>query len=208
MAKLDFRAGLPPRKPGRKLGQKDSKPRQTSNNISLDNYIYIDRDKLILVDDMEEVSSARDLKSQMTVKELNFIQILVTQAVREIDAIKAAGYESKNEKYLYFLARKIIEKYESQAADHRKIFRALGAGEVRICRGLLSIAEDKKNPADVRRKAWADLASCMGLKSEVVESFQGVSIIIRGENDGDLPPGSQGKPLALPAPPKVTQIIK
>ncbi len=157
--------------------------------------------------DSNEVKSARSLKSELTLKELKFLEIYLTGGVSIDKAMISAGYGNYSEDGRYYIAKKIKEKYETRTGDHRKIFRALGAGEVRICRGLLSIAEDKKNPADVRRKAWADLASCMGLKSEVVESFQGVSIIIRGENDGDLPPGSQGKPLALPAPP-VTQLIK
>src|SRR5208337_3728069 len=106
-----------------------------------------------------------------------------------------------------FLARKIVVKYERQAQDHREILRALGDGEVAIARGLLSIAEDKGNPADVRRKAWADLASCLGLKSEVIESFQGMAIIIRGDDDE---PGQPGQPTqkALPPPVRPTQIIK
>ncbi len=160
--------------------------------------------------DSNEVKSARSLKSELTLKELKFLEIYLTGGVSIDKAMISAGYGNYSEDGRYYIAKKIKEKYETRTGDHRKIFRAIGAGELAVARGLLEIAQTASS-ADVRRKAWADIASCMGLKSEVVESFQGVSIIIRGENDGDLPPGSQGKPLALPAlpaPPKVTQIIK
>ncbi len=175
MAKLDFRAGLPPRKPGRK-------PRQTSNNISLDNYIYIDRDKLILVDDMEEVSSARDLKSELTLKELKFLEIYLTGGVSIDKAMISAGYGNYSEDGRYYIAKKIKEKYETRTGDHRKIFRAIGAGELAVARGLLEIAQTASS-ADVRRKAWADIASCLGLKNEQIESFQGVTLNVYSQEE-------------------------
>jgi len=144
-------------------------------------------------------------------KELKFIEIYLVGGIKEIDAIKLAGYEGKSDSYLYQVARKIIEKYESQAGDHRKIFRAIGAGEVAVAQGLLEIAQGPY-PADVRRKAWADIASCLGLKSEQVEGFQGMSINIRGmapEDKGLVVEvdGQAAKP-ALPPPFKPAQVTK
>lgn len=183
-------------------------PLVSNNNISLDN-MYMDGSKSIeLAGNNQELSSAKDFKSLLTLKELKFLEIYLLGDMNLDQAMISAGYEGYHQKSLYRLGRKIVEKYESRAGDHRKIFRAIGAGEVAVARGLLSIAQDEKNPADVRRKAWADLASCMGLKGEVIESYQGISIIIKGEDDE--PGAGQGLQTvkALPPPVKPRQVVK
>ena len=209
MPKLDFGIDLKPKtapvvtKPRRPPGRPTGKAKtpaapevpQSSYNVLLDNNSLV----------------GYDMKSKITLKELKFIEIYLVGGIKEIDAIKLAGYESKSDSYLYQVARKIIEKYESQAGDHRKIFRAIGAGEVAVAQGLLEIAQGPY-PADVRRKAWADIASCLGLKSEQVESFQGMSINIRGMTPAEQgivieADGQPSKP-ALPPPFKPSQVTK
>src|SRR5208337_1157845 len=120
------------------------------------------------------------IKNQLTLKELKFLEFYLSGEHTIEKSMIAAGYIGFHQKSLYRIGRKIVEKYESQAGDHRKIARAIGAGEVTILRGLLEIAQDTKVTAGVRCKAWEALASCLGLKAEVVESFAGMAIVIRG----------------------------
>ncbi len=160
--------------------------------------------------DPPEVQSARNLKDQLTVKELKFLEIYLQGDLNVDEAMIAAGYTGYHPKSLYRLGRKIVEKFESQGIDRRKIARKIGAGEVTILQGLLGIAQDTKVPPGVRCRAWADLASILGLKGEITESFQGVSIIIQGEDDDppldiEAGPGSDAKP---PIPPKPLQITR
>jgi hypothetical protein len=144
-------------------------------------------------------------------KELGFIEAFLIGGLTIDKAMILAGYGEYHQKSRYRLGRKIVEKYESRAGDHRKIFRAIGAGEVAVAKGLLEIAQGPY-PPDVRRKAWADIASCLGLKSEPVESFQGMQIVIRGEEPSPGPgPGQvDGQPArpALPPPLKPQQVTK
>ena len=111
-----------------------------------------------------------------------------------------AGYEGYSSNYLKNLAFQIVVKHECQAGDHRKIFRAAGAGEVAIAMGLLDLARHAKSEM-VRHNAWNSLAKCLGLSKEVLERAEGISIII---NHG-TPPAGEDQPAALtlaqPPPP-------
>jgi hypothetical protein len=190
----------PGRPPGRKPGvpNKPKKLRQPSPAPSTN--------ILLVSNDIESERNLEDIQvSKMTSQELTFIQNYLVLGMSKQDAMKSAGYQSDSEPYLNKLGGKLVRKYESQTGDHRKIFRAVGAGEVAVARGLLAIAQGPY-PADVRRKAWA-IASCLGLKSEVVESFQGMQIVIRGMDDSGQVDGD-GPPRALPPPPKPQQITK
>lgn len=159
---------------------------------------------------MSSPKSARHLKDPLSLKEMKFLEIYFLGGLNMDQAMISAGYVGYHPKSLYRLGRKIVEKFENQAGDHRKIFRAIGAGEVTIIRGLLEIAQDPKVTAAVRLRAWSTLASCMGLKSEIVESFQGVTINIMGEDDAEAlriegRPASDAKPQT---PPQRIQITK
>jgi len=140
--------------------------------------------------DSNAIKSARNLKDQLTEKELKFIEIYMLGEITKEKAMELAGYTGYHQRWVYYLAAKIIQKYESRAEDHRKIARAIGAGEVTVLRGLLELAQNARAEA-VRCKAWEALASCLGLKSEPVESFQGMQIVIRGMEPGDVQVGGQ-----------------
>ncbi len=120
-------------------------------------------------------ASARDLKSQLTASELKFIELHLIQKLGKDEAMIQAGYGRFGQVWRCTLGSRILIKYESRADDRRNLFREMGAGEVAICRGLLNLAQNARSE-QVRRAAWADLASCMGLKQEQIESFQGVSL--------------------------------
>ncbi len=131
-----------------------------------------------------------------------FVQLHLIEKVTIDQAMISAGYERFSQQWRNVLARRIIVKYESRASDRRILFREMGAGEVAICQGLLDLAQNGRSE-QVRRAAWADLASCMGLKSEQIESFQGVTLnvysqgeaerlgIVTKKEGGGLPPGPQ-----------------
>ncbi|MGD0972342.1 MAG: hypothetical protein ABSA04_13295 [Desulfobaccales bacterium] len=156
--------------------------------------------------DPPEVQSARNLKDQLTVKELKFIEIYLSGDLNVDEAMIAAGYTGYNPKYLYRLGRKIVEKYENQAPDRRQIARAIGAGEVTILRGLLDLAQNARSE-QVRRAAWADLASILGLKGEIPESFQGVTLMVYGQEEARRL-GIQDEDAPTPALPPPVQTIR
>jgi hypothetical protein len=120
---------------------------------------------------------SRNLKDQLTAKELKFIENYLLGDLNVDEAMIAAGYTGYHPKSLYRWGRKIVEKYETQATDRRQIARAIGAGEVTIFQGLLELAKGARSE-QVRCRAYDTLASILGLKGELTESYQGVSITI------------------------------
>ncbi len=165
-----------------------------NNNILVNNDV-IERDYVNKSDDMGkgELQSAKDLKAKMTPKELRFIGFYLAENMSKIKAIKSAGYQAANDSYLYLLAKKIIEKYESQAQDHRIIARAIGAGEVFIIKTLYLLAKDSKSEK-MRREAAMDLAKILGLTKDQVDGAGGITIIFEA-------PDQPGQPAALALPP-------
>ena len=83
----------------------------------------------VLADLVDRVDSKSDLKAKMTQRELKFLEIYLTGKHNIDKAMILAGFEGYHPNSLYRLGRKIVQKYEHQAGDHRKIFRAIGAGE-------------------------------------------------------------------------------
>jgi hypothetical protein len=146
----------------------------------------------------EIVSIAKDIKAPLTDKELEFIQLHLIHNVSMDQAMISIGYGRFSPQWRNILARRILIKYETRAQDRRILFRELGAGEVEICQGLLDLARNARSEA-VRRAAWADLASCLGLKAEQIESFQGVSLNVISVSDArklgyDVPGDKPGEP--------------
>lgn len=131
----------------------------------------------------EAVRSAKDLKVALTPHELKFIENYLVGDMTIDNSMISAGYGALQQHTRYNVARRIIKKYEARAEDRRNLFREVGAGEVAIARGLLDLAQNARSE-QVRRAAWADLASCMGLKSEQIESFQGVTLNVYGVEEG------------------------
>jgi hypothetical protein len=162
---------------------------------------YIDNNNIISIGDSREYKDDRDLasdlavasdiKGKMTVKELKFLSSYLSGGVTIIKAMDSAGYGHYSQDWRYKLAQKIVIKYESQADDHRKIFRAMGAGEVAVVEGLLQLAKGAKGEM-VRLNAWSMIAKCIGLTKEQIESAGGITIIFEGDKSA--------LPAALPVP--------
>ena len=89
----------------------------------------------------------------------------------------AAGYCDLSKDYRYKLANRIVQKYESQAGDHRKIFRAVGLGETAIAMGILNLCKTARSEA-VKLNAYALAAKCLGLQHDVIEGVEGITIVI------------------------------
>jgi hypothetical protein len=116
------------------------------------------------------------------------------------------GYHKKS---LYRLSRKIVEKYESSAGDHRKIMRAMGYGETKAIKMLIDSATNAKSEM-VRLNARAILAKCLGLHQDVVAVNQGIQNNIKGRGAGQTGGGrpaqvNQDQPRALPATLSITK---
>jgi hypothetical protein len=140
-------------------------------------------------DDIDGVLSEKfDLKGELTIMELRFIELYLMGGLTIENAMKTAGYINYHPKYRYTAARKIIEKYESNIADHRKIMRAMGYGETKIIQLLIDSAENAKSET-VKLNARIALAKALGLQKEIVEGPQGVRIIINAANGESLKVG-------------------
>ena len=201
-----------PRNPNRKV-RKDKGVRKAQAPAPPP--IYIDIGGSIDSNSKGGDSPAIDLKSKMTVKELSFLSSYLSGGVTVIQAMDSAGYGDYHENARYQLARKIIQKYETQAPDHRNIFRAMGAGEVAVVEGLLNLAQKGKSEA-VRLNAWSMIAKCIGLTKDQVESAGGITIIFEAADKPALAPGAppalpggEPRPAAgLPGPLKPLQITR
>jgi len=136
------------------------------------------------------------LKDKLTLKELNFLELYFAGGYTIEKAVIAAGYESKSQRYLYRVAAKIVQKYEQQGSDTRKIFQEIGFGQVKIAQGIKNLAEKAKSEM-VRLNALALAAKCCRMTSEPESSHTGISITINtGPSPGE--PGHPGQP-----PPRV-----
>ena len=138
------------------------RPKGTNKPIIDNNSIEVLKPEII---DDDQEDKGTNIKSVLTEKELLFLQIYLSGGITQVNALKSAGYQGYNEKYLELLARKIIGKYESQGGDHRKIFREIGAGEMRVAQGILDLAMNAKSEM-VRLNAWLGIAKCLGLQKD------------------------------------------
>ena len=151
----------------------------------------------------------------MTLQELSFLEIYLSGRVTIDKAMIQAGYGHYSQDWRYKLAQKIVIKYESQADDHRNIFRAMGAGEVAVVEGLLKLARSAKSEM-VRLNAWSMIAKCIGLTKEQIEGVGGITIIFEASDQPGqpaalaLPPqaGEQPQPVTYQAPNRLLQITK
>jgi hypothetical protein len=148
--------------------------------------------------DGNEVPGEFDLKTQVTEKELKFIQLYLSGEYTTEIAMNLSGYENFHPRYKYFLASKIMQKYESQAGDHRKIMRAMGYGETKAIKMLIDSATNAKSEM-VRLNARAILAKCLGLHQDVVAANQGIQIIIKGREPVEQAPGRPAQGRQVPA---------
>ena len=166
-----------------------------------------------IINNVNSLEHKASLKTVITTKEYSFLSNYLSGGVTVIEAMNQAGYIGYNESYLYRLGKKIVEKYESQADDHRIILRAMGAGEVEVINGLLSLARGAKGEM-VRLNAWSQLSKILGLTKEQLEGAGGVTIIFEGPGStASLPgapplPPSQGEIKVVPASTKPIMITK
>ncbi len=173
--------------------------RVNSNNAPGNGKKVKDDDVLIpeIIEDSES-DQTFDLKSQLTAKELNFIELYLTGDHTQIEAMKLVGYSGYNEKYLYRLSRKIMEKYELQAGDDRKLLQDLGYNKIMILKLLIDSAT-KARSETVKLNARIALARCAGIRmAEVIEATEGVQIIIKTTAKQGQQPHQQGQAGALP----------
>ena len=144
--------------------------------------------------DLEAQTDKIDCKSALTLQEQIFLDLHLIEKKAIKDAMIQAGYNDLPERTLYFRAKKILQKYEAKAGDHRNIFRAIGLGEVRVAMGILELCNSKN---EKNKALGLQLASkCLGLQREVMEGGQGVTVIIQGP-DSQIWPST----LAPPTPP-------
>ncbi len=203
---FDFDAGLdetPPAKPTRK-GKQQNSATPPPGSISISN-------NTLVVDNQQDIdraaASARDLKQPLTNQELKFIENHLIHHMTIDQSMISAGYGSFQERTRYNIARRIMQKHESRASDRRILFREMGAGEIAICQGLLDLAQNARSE-QVRRAAWADLASCMGLKAEQIESFQGVTLNVYSQGEAERLGIVTKKEVGVPPGPQRIQITK
>ena len=148
-----------------------------------------------------------NLKEHFTEKELLFIEIFLAGGCSRMEAMISAGYTEGNLESNHYRARKIISKYESLAGEHRKTFRAVGAGEVAVAQGLLELATTSKSEM-VRLNAWTAIGKILGLTQDVVAVNQGIQIVIKGRGEGPGRPAAQDRQEAPRVPPRTMAIIK
>ena len=191
------RPGRPPRQatraPAPPAGPALAEPAQNHDLYNILNMRGIFNNNNILIDnigDMEKVFKEVDdclerigEKGILSTQEMKFLYYTLSQKLPIINALKLSGiidsYERKfSRRHYYWLAQKIVKKYEAHEADHRKIFRAIGLGEVRVALGILALC-------DAPERRWQakglELASKnLGLQKEYIEGSQGVTVIIQG----------------------------
>jgi len=131
----------------------------------------------------------------LTVRERKFLEIYFQGGKTLEESMILAGYTERQKGSLNGVARRIIQRYETQAGDHRIIARALGAGEVTILQGLLNLAQKGKSEL-VRLNAWSHLAKILGMTKEQIEQGGGITILFEAPSGpGPTLPAA----LALPA---------
>jgi len=192
---FDFDCGLDDLEP---VSTKKTRKHNPATPAPVSIYISNNTDNLGSKQDIDRAAaSARDLKSPLTESELKFIELHLIQRLGKDEAMVSAGYGRYGQEWRCRIGSRIILKYESRAQDRRNLFREMGAGEVAICQGLLDLAQNARSE-QVRRAAWADLASCMGLKQEQIENFQGVTLNVYSQAEAKRlgievkPPASSG----------------
>lgn len=162
----------------------------------------------------ENFNHITNLKDKLTDKELRFISYYLTGDHNQISAMNLAGYKHMNDRYKQLLASQIIQRYESQVDDHRKIARAIGAGEVFVIRTLYDLAKNGKSER-IRGDSAMNLAKILGMTKEQLEGAGGITIIFEGEAPapartlpGAPPMATAPLPAALPFSNKPLQITK
>ncbi len=117
-----------------------------------------------------------DLRGQMTVKELKFLEVYLSGECSIDKSMIAAGFGNYHIRSRYRRARGIIKKYEEQAGSARKVLRGCGVGEVRVAKKIDTLMDA---PSDRTQLGATELAArVLGMTQEQRGSIQGIQIII------------------------------
>ena len=117
------------------------------------------------------------IRNHLNPKEQSFIDNLFSgEYPNNIEAMKAAGYESLSDRNSYRVGAVILKRFMEQTEDKREIFRAIGAHEIACARGLLQLAESAKSE-NTRVAAWTLICKVLGIMRENPEPNQGNTII-------------------------------
>ena len=123
------------------------------------------------------------LKDQLNLKELKFLEFYLSGEYTIEKAMIAAGYSNYHPKYIHVELRKIIEKYEQQAGDHRKIFRAIGCGILRVAQKINKSMDAAKS--EMVQFNYTQLAAkALGITKDVEQPSQGLTIIVQAQERG------------------------
>ena len=82
---------------------------------------------------------------------------------------------------LYRLGRRIVQKYEQSEGDHRKIFQAVGLGQVRVAEKIAA-SMDSAESEHVQFNYTSLAAKCLGLSKDVEQASAGVTVIIQAQD--------------------------
>jgi hypothetical protein len=153
-----------------------------------------------IIESIDQVLQTIDIKGTLTAQEGKFIEYHLIKGEPVRKALILAGYPPEPTSTMYFRGRKILQKLEQNADDHRKILRAVGAGEVAVAQGLLALARDPNAGAVARVAAYTTLGKMLGMSKEVIEGRKGITIIIQGprQEQATIPPPGGGPPPAAP----------
>lgn len=153
-----------------------------------------------------------DLRETLTVKELRFLDLYLLGEENVDKALIQAGYVGYHPHSLYRLGRSIVQKYERQAEDTKKIFQDIGFGQATIAQGIKDKALNAKSEM-VSLNAYQLAARCTRMLEEPAQSHQGVNIIINCGTEPAGGPGAPARPINVsiqgePLPAKPLQITK
>ncbi len=196
----DFQATMTPKKRGRK-------PKPPSNNNI---YIYKgdnidDSNNTIIMCNIKDLKNI-DMKGKLTAQELTFLEIFFNSPhgkkenrVTIDKCMISAGYGNMAQSSRYFIAKKILEKYEATAPQARQVFSRLGFGPVRVAQGIIDKAQNA--PSDIVSLRALDLAArCQGMTEQAAGGGGGVNIIINTgppQAPGPGLPGAPGAPVVI-----------
>ena len=150
--------------------------------------IYIDVHKNIiddkndsnidLLDNQEngENLNSKELQGFSDMEQRFITNMLSCQFSNQNSAMRAAGFTDASEQVIYGRGCRILEKLILNVGSTAKIFRMMGVNEVRVCRGLIDLAE-KARSEGARTTAWQIIGKILSMIKDNTEVNQGHTII-------------------------------
>jgi hypothetical protein len=165
-------------KPSTSIEKHKGAERQLQAQIKTENSPYIDNN--LGNDNCGEFINKQidiDIKAKLTLQELKFLEIYLSERITIDNAIIQAGYGNYSKDWRYKLAKKIVIKYERSGGEAAKIFQELGFGQIKVVQGIIDKAENAKSEM-VSLNALALAAKCCRMTEEKERTGQGISINI------------------------------